>query len=75
MNRTPASEVGGESVATVAPANDVRKPFLDILKSEMSRQFPKENTSVATSFQVLGLRSLSFLSPNEREDKSIVLKT
>ena len=48
--------------------NDVRKPFLDTLKSEMSCRFPKENTSVATSFQVLGLRSLSFLSPNERED-------
>ena len=48
--------------------NDVRKPFLDTLKSEMSRRFPKENTSVATSFQVLGLQSLSFLSPNERED-------
>ena len=24
--------------------NDVRKPFLDTLKSEMSHRFPKENT-------------------------------
>ena len=42
----------------MAFGNDVRKPFLDTLKSEMSSRFPKENISVATSFQVIGLQTV-----------------
>ena len=42
-----------------------RDSFLSKLEEQIDRRFPKNNTSIATAFQILGLRSLSFLSTDE----------
>ena len=42
-----------------------RDSFLSKLEGQIDRRFPKNNTSIAKAFQILGLRSLSFLSTDE----------
>ena len=55
-----------QSGRTIKVAGDefisARDAFVDELKFQMERRFPKDNTNLATSFEVLGLRTLSFLS-------------
>ena len=47
---------------------DIRKEFCDTLHKNIENRFPKDCVDVAVAFNVLGLRPLSFLSAEDRED-------
>ena len=62
-------ELGGKSVKQLCKeVDEVRDTFCEKLSNNISDRFPRESVDVATSFHVFGMRPLSFLSDEQKEE-------
>lgn len=48
--------------------DDIRKEFVDSLINNINERFPPEHADISMCFEVLSMRPLSLLAPEERED-------